>query len=532
MNWSAAAALGLTLVFTVAPAFPAYAQGCDPCSRPRILVYGTDVRVPRPDGAEAVQSWWKLFAVHGFATSGLAEDPTRDCLRLYTAAVSGGRLRVGAEHSDPVPAGPVTTADYLMYGIGEDGGDKWVYTLVIEAAEAREEVVRVSRRFTKVVGETDHGEAGRGAVASIIPLFNTIREWETGKRNTRSDVAMRDIIDGVEQIRLRPEKTRLETGESTVVEVEMIDCDGEPLAGRTVTFGDAMIGGSIAPGTTGGRVVPLDVTLNADGRAKVTFTAGSTPGLANLISYHVHEKPCGRHGAFSAQVPITVRRAPPDLWIVEGVINTHATTAADTSSTSSLGGIPTEMERRSNSLEYGSAHVKVITVAEVGDDGSVYLSSDSFGSVFEWGNGDRSEWLHTSNMEWTHGRLTSGDIRTDTRTARGAGPVLVEVAFGPDQRSIHISLRMDGSYLYHGQQYPGTGTSDWQPYGGDHETKDVVQVGCDGNDVVLTRVGSGFAAKCMLTKQSKYPEGIWGTVSGSWISTLQVTISPYHTSTR
>jgi hypothetical protein len=526
------AAFNLALVLTLAPAFPAYSQACDPCSRPRILVYGTDVRVPRPADAQAIESWWRLFAVHGFATSGLGEDPTRGCLRLYAGAVSGGSLRVGIEHSEPVPPGPITTADYLMYGIGEDGGDEWVYTLVIEAAEAREEVARVSRRFSKVVGDTNHGEAGRDAVASIIPLFNTIREWETAKRNARSDVAMRDIIDGVEPIRLRPEKTRLETGESTVVEVEMIDCDGEPLAGRTITFGDALIGGSIAPGTTGGKVLPLDVTLNADGRGKVTFTAGTTTGLANLIAYHVHEKPCGRPGAFSAQAPLTIRQPPPDLWIVEGVISTHATTTADTASSSTLGNIPTEMERRSNSLAYGSAHVKVITVADVGGAGSLYLSSDSYGSVFESGNGNSSEWLHTSSLEWTRGRLTSGDIRTDTRTASGGGQVLVEAAFGPDQRSISVSLRMDGSYHYHGRQYPGTGIPDWQSYGGDHAVKGVVQVGCTGDDVVLTRVGDGYTAKCTLTKQSKESQGIWGTVSGSRTSTLEVTLRPYHTPRR
>jgi hypothetical protein len=107
------AALSLAIVFTVAPAPAVHAQACDPCSRPRVLVYGTDVRVPRPD-ADAVESWWKLFGVHGYATSGLNEDPTRHCLRLYAAAVSGGRLRAGVEHSDPVPPRPVTTADYLL----------------------------------------------------------------------------------------------------------------------------------------------------------------------------------------------------------------------------------------------------------------------------------------------------------------------------------------------------------------------------------------------------------------------------------
>jgi hypothetical protein len=91
---------------------------------------------------------------------------------------------------------------------------------------------------------------------------------------------------------------------------------------------------------------------------------------------------------------------------------------------------------------------------------------------------------------------------------------------------------MDGSYQYHGRQYPGTGIAGWQSYGGDQQAKGAVQVGCAGDDVVLTRVGTGYAAKCTLSTQSKYPEGIWGTISGSRTSTLEVTIRPYLTPRR
>jgi hypothetical protein len=523
----AGASCAVALALLAAAQMPAYAQACDECSRPRILVYGTEVRVPRPDSAEAIQSWWKLFMAHGAATShAFNDDASRSCLSFYDGSTDGETLRFGAEYSSPIPSGPVTSADYIMYGIGGEEGENWLYTLVLEAAESREEVTRVSIPFSRTVGATDNFDAGTKAAATIMPLFGTIRRWEIHKRDTDTGIAMRDIVDGTEEIKLRPEKTRLETGERIAVEVQMIDCDGKALVGRTITFGDAVIGGSGAAGTTGGTVEPLEVTTDSEGRATVAFTAGNRPGLAHIVAYHLHEKPCGRASAFTAHVPLTIRQAPPDLWIVEAVLATRSSYTADTTSKADLGGIPIELERRYSSIMHGSAYVKVIAGADVDSDGTLSLSSSSFSAVYGAGHGSYSEWAYSSHLEWTNNQLRVGDIRTDVNTARGGGPIDVDATLGPEHRSISVSLRMNGSYQLNGRML-GDIPGEWKAYGGDQDTQDVVEMSCAGADVLYTRARGIHTIKCTLVEKSD-ARFHWGSISGSKTSMLEATIRPYY----
>jgi len=76
-----------------------------------------------------------------------------------------------------------------------------------------------------------------------MPLFETIRKFEINKRNTDVHVAISDLEtkNTADEITIEPEKPSLDPGETIDVTVRMVDCDGVPLANRTVIFKDTTV---------------------------------------------------------------------------------------------------------------------------------------------------------------------------------------------------------------------------------------------------------------------------------------------------
>jgi hypothetical protein len=265
----------------------------------------------------------------------MAIDPSKDCISWYSGAVVNARdfhgdtLRVGVEYYNFPPAGEVAGADYILTGYISGSNGSFTLTVNLETAVTRE--IAASQTAGYGYDPTSQQTAGENIASALMPLLQTIRIFEVNKRNAYTSVAIRDMHTLAQEITVTPNKTKLNTGESVEVDIEMIDCDGVPLGDREITF-EALPNDSILmiPGTTGGTVEPSTVTTDAEGKATVTFTAGNTAGAAQIVAAYRHEKPCGRLSAFIGTAEIIIGQPTTPFWKVCAVIKERYERRVDT----------------------------------------------------------------------------------------------------------------------------------------------------------------------------------------------------------
>ena len=298
----------------------AIARQCDVCSHPRIILYDAEMLVPRPSRVDSLGGWWSLEWPISVARAALFNnDPTRDCVTWLDGAVvnardlQGGTLLAGAGYFNLPPAGEVSGAEYLLTGRVSGSGQSFTLDLTLETAVSREVAKTITVNFGYDVAS--QASAGQAAAAALMPLLQTIRNFEVKKRNSDVTVAIRDIFSGSQEILVTPRKTQINVGESVDVDIEMIDCDNVPLGNREISFIENTAYGIPLPGSTGGKVEPATITTDASGKAKVKFTAGNATGIGQIVATYGHRKPCGRASAFLGSGSVFIGKPPLHRWM-------------------------------------------------------------------------------------------------------------------------------------------------------------------------------------------------------------------------
>ena len=320
--------LFMALSLVIATTQSALAQYCDDCSLPRVALYDSDVQVPRPTIPDSLVKWFQLFWVAGFAQGKfMNSDPSKGCITWLDGAMvnansyQDGTLTFGTDYANVPPAGPVKSATYLITSTVTGSNGNYTFTLRLEAGESREIVKTSSQPFT--YGVSNLQAAGEAAATAFMPLFQTIRTFEVNKRNSDVTVAIRDMLTSTAtpEMTVTPRKTKLVLGDSTKVDITMIDCDGVPLGNRRITFAGTTFQGAPLPGSSGGTVTPTTVTTDADGKATVTFTSTSSTGPGVINGWYVHKKPCGTPGAFNGQGLVNISPRTYQVAIFGGYSN-------------------------------------------------------------------------------------------------------------------------------------------------------------------------------------------------------------------
>ncbi len=289
---------------------------CDSCDSLRIGVYDFEVAVPRPTAARDIIRWLRLFLPAKAASSYYNnEDPLHHCLvvlagAMLNARATDGTLRFGHETLNLPPAGPLPALDYIVTGTVSQSGGANTAALRIEAAGSREQVTGGSAAFgIEEKGDDGPAQAGRQAAIQASPLLDAIRRWEKRKRDSDRNVA----IASARNIVLEPEKPRISPGETVAVNLTLEDCDGVPLGGRVIAFEETTYHGAPMPGTTGGKVEPSRVTTDANGKARVRFTADAKTGDPMVVVAHwIHKRPSGHDSAWMGQAPLS-----PSAYLVD-----------------------------------------------------------------------------------------------------------------------------------------------------------------------------------------------------------------------
>jgi len=290
------------------------AQTCTECKERVIIIYDNEVKIPAPDYAsmpvneqlEAYREWTNLFYIAGGIRNYIKNDPTADCFRRLDAAFFtepdsiNTTIKSGIGHPNIPPAtGSVASGNYIIYGVVTGGGSSYNLLLKLETAKSREVVREFNIPFS--VG-FDPISTGYNAASIFAPLYTTCLDFEKKKRDEGEPFAIKPTMKVI------PEKTKLNPGESTNVEFSLTDCDNVPLKNRTI---EIMADAGFFDAAT--------LTTDESGKCTVKYTAGDNAGTVQVdgrLRYrHPTQNPETTYDG-SALAHIEVGNTPN--WEVEG----------------------------------------------------------------------------------------------------------------------------------------------------------------------------------------------------------------------
>lgn len=290
------------------------AQTCNECKERVIIIYDNEVRIPEPAYAsmpvneqlKAYREWTNLYYIAGGVRNFVQSDATYNCFQRLDAAFFtepdsiNTTVRSGIGHPNIPPAnGSIASGHYIIYGVVSGSGSNYNLQLKLETAKSRELVKEFNISFA---AGFDPITTGFNAASNFAPLYATCMDFEKKKRDGGEPFAIKPIVKVV------PDKTKLNPGESTDVEFTLTDCDEVPLKNRTIEImADA---GSFNSST---------INSDESGKCTARYTAGDNAGTVQvtgrLTFRHPAQSPENMYDE-GANAYIEVGNSP--YWTVEG----------------------------------------------------------------------------------------------------------------------------------------------------------------------------------------------------------------------
>lgn len=288
-------ALRILLSMALFPLLPlatgtASAAACDKCPERRIALYDFNVTVPRPDSLADMAVWYSLFYAGSGAGSAVFKS---QCARFIDAnfyrdasGVPSNSLKVGIDHPNTAPAGNLKGMDYLLTGSVAPEGSGFKLTMALECACNRKKVLTATRSFASA----DQASTAAAELANqkFVPIADILRGFERDTRSADPDVSIGGYNS---KLTVDPVKRKAALNEKVPVTLTLTDCDGEPLAGRTISLTGG--GNASAPPSSNGAFIATEATTGSDGKVTVEFQVGSKKGAAMARAYFFHKTPFG-----------------------------------------------------------------------------------------------------------------------------------------------------------------------------------------------------------------------------------------------
>ncbi|MGH3266791.1 MAG: hypothetical protein ACRDNS_32975, partial [Trebonia sp.] len=212
--------------------------------------------------ADAYLHWLDLTTAYGGVSQALVnEDPSRHGIEYVDSTLAAASAGSGVVTSytpgfDTPPPGPVSAVDYLV--TGQITGSEGAYTVSVSLQDAATRAQIASGQAT-FASSLDSMTAAQQAASQLEPLLTKIRAYQTKLRHESNEMAISPPLD---QPQVSPAKRNLTRGQSSAVKLSLVDCDGLPLAHRTLKLR-----------ATHGRISPASVRTDARGVAHATFRA-------------------------------------------------------------------------------------------------------------------------------------------------------------------------------------------------------------------------------------------------------------------
>ena len=306
----------IVLIFLFVRSMGTFQGASEQCPLIRVSVYDLEVKVPLParGGTLSTQEWWGLYLVSKGVREGLlAKDSDEDTIDFADLQLAGHMTIEDPKDypdgppSNLAPPGPILDSDYIITGSVFQTNPIQV-NVSLQAAVTKENVGNV----IVSVDLKDPYSSGIQAAESIYPVMGKIRAFQNKKRHEIPQHAVDPVIN------VLPQKRSIETQESTKVSIKVEDCDGKLYRGRSINLSSTL-----------GQFEPQVVTTDENGEAEATFTAGKTPGYAEVKAEYEWKRPCG-HGSFQASegTVVAIEQRPVDVWTVTATVTENVTRRA------------------------------------------------------------------------------------------------------------------------------------------------------------------------------------------------------------
>lgn len=272
---------------------------CQDCPKRDLAFFEFDIwqkEAPPPGSGLDQADWLKMLMVADGVLDGLFnEDPSKGCINFY----DGQMVLINEFDEENYIVGSTSSSywrldrdmssrlEYLVSGSITKGNSDGVYIIkaFVETNETAERVVEATATYNFSISGAQNG---KNLAQQLMPLMQHIRDFEKKKRDEIAEVVIAPDSKGATK-EINPENEVLKAGESTKVEVKLIDCDGVPIKDMNVTLK-----------SDGGSFNPNKIKTNVDGKAESHFTANCNPGKFNLamefkarFPYRNSEEPFG-----------------------------------------------------------------------------------------------------------------------------------------------------------------------------------------------------------------------------------------------
>ena len=516
-----------------------FAQSCDNCSTPLVALYDCQVLVPRPAEEQKIMEWQTLFWPAVAARSHLrGNDASSHCIAWIDGAMvnarelQAGKLIFKSDYSNLPAAGAQRSADYLISSKVQAQGAGFVFVFLLEAAVSRELVKSIEVPFIGNVESANR--AGQDAASQMMPLLETIRIFEKGKRNRDINVAIRNprTKNTVDYIKVDPEKNLMAAGETIDLHISMVDCDGVPLAHRKIIFRDTTVQLNqyttpvLLKGTKGGVISPATAITDADGKVTVQFKAGKIAKIAKIYAWYPHHKPSGSADAFQGTAIIQINPPPAKYWILNGEVTSSYSLNSDTSLAYNMGGIMNTTDLSSRIQTQSKGRVIAIITNQAEDPAKTFefhTDTDNPPHMVVSGGGFTDKFF--KRREAINGTLVNADVRSDNVSGMEISKVDIEFAYSRDYKYVGIALNFNAVGNYNGQRYSGK----WENYGEAYNNYNIAASA--GGDALadkhcqIVKTETGYQMTCTL-KIIEQKKGMNGTEYITREETLSATLTP------
>jgi len=306
----------IALTFLSVQAINTSQGASEQCPLIRVSVFDLEVKVPPPTqgGTLSTEEWWGLYLVSKGVREGLlAREPDKDSVDFADLQLAG-HLTIedpkdypDGPPSNPAPPGPILETDYIITGSVFQTNPIQV-NVSLQTAITKEQVGDV----TSFVDLQNPYGSGVQAAQSLSPVLDKIRNFQNEKRSESPYYALDPAP------LLYPNINGIRTLESTKVKISVEDCDGKRYRGRSINLSSTL-----------GQIEPQVVRTDENGEAEAAFTAGNTPGYAEVKAEYEWKRPCG-HGPFKncEGTVIAIEQRPVDVWTVTATVTENITRRA------------------------------------------------------------------------------------------------------------------------------------------------------------------------------------------------------------
>lgn len=250
---------------------------CQECPKRDLAFFEFDVwqkQAPAPGSGLDQGDWLKMFMVgDGVLDALFNQDQSKDCINFY----DGQTVVINEFGEENYTTGNTFSSyfhlqrdmsselQYLVSGSIKKGSsdDDYIIKAFVETNETAERVVEASATYDFSISGSQNG---KNIAQQLMPLMQHIRDFEKRKRDEDPEIVVSAIGNGSIN-ELKFEKEKLKGGETSKVEIKIIDCDGVPTKDMDVT----LLG-------EGGSFNPEKVKTDDDGKAESKFTADCDPG--------------------------------------------------------------------------------------------------------------------------------------------------------------------------------------------------------------------------------------------------------------